>query len=473
MKRILAAIALLLVSLTTSAQFTPGTILGAAQLNNQFSLYVPIAGGTLTGPLTVPSLVVSGSATFTSPNLGTPSSAVLTNATGLPLTTGVTGVLPAANLPIGTSGAALPLLNTGVTWSSNQAVSNAYPGLSTSTDYFRSVIGGFPISDQYAGVGYQINGVVGAVTSPSGSVTGAHIFDSGVSGYAQTSNTLRDAVGLYGESGILASGASAYGLNTEAINCENHSTTNCGYGKGLNVGQLWSIEADVSLYKVGTAQPTGNVAGVASIVYAETQPTGQFNAFYVGQNKNITGTQPWKTGLTVDDGSASTAAIIVGASAAYTSSALASMPMYFMTYNASGTQMPVSVYADTSQNLHASANNIIVDGNANPALGVHNTTTGTTWYLISNGSGNLQFYNGAASPLSVAAASVSANVPLQLSPTTFSALPTCASGTRGMHAFITDASAAITTWHQQVTAGGGSNTAYIACNGSGWYAFDY
>lgn len=38
------------------AQFTAGTLLTAAQLNYQFSLYVPIAGGTLTGPLTVPTL---------------------------------------------------------------------------------------------------------------------------------------------------------------------------------------------------------------------------------------------------------------------------------------------------------------------------------------------------------------------------------------------------------------------------------
>lgn len=58
MKRILAFV-LLLVCAAAHAQFTPGQVLTAAQLNNQFSLYVPLAGGTLTGPLTVPTLASS------------------------------------------------------------------------------------------------------------------------------------------------------------------------------------------------------------------------------------------------------------------------------------------------------------------------------------------------------------------------------------------------------------------------------
>lgn len=62
---------------------------------------------------------------------------------------------------------------------------------------------------------------------------------------------------------------------------------------------------------------------------------------------------------------------------------------------------------------------------------------------------------------------------IQVSNTTYAALPTCNATNTGYIAHITDAASAITAWHQQVTAGGGSSGAFIACNGSGWYAFDY
>jgi len=124
-------------------------------------------GGTgVTTSTGTTNVVLSNSPTLVTPILGTPQSATLTNATGLPLTTGVTGILPVAN---GGTATATPSIVAGT----NVTVSGTWPNQTINAAGAAQVYPGAGIANSTGtawGTSYTTSGtgtVVALATSPT------------------------------------------------------------------------------------------------------------------------------------------------------------------------------------------------------------------------------------------------------------------------------------------------------------------
>lgn len=202
---------------------------GKISLTGAVSGTLPVAnGGTgVTSSTGSGSVVLSTSPTFTTPNLGTPSAGVLTNATGLPLTTGVTGTLPVAN---GGTGTASLTANNVLLGNGTSAVQVVAPGTagnvltSTGTTWASTA----PAS------------AVTSVNSQTGAVVTTGVDSIGCTMWLMCSNTADlGAVGVTVSGSNLRYGYSTNNSRTQTEYAANASNTYSAGGTSLASGGTW------------------------------------------------------------------------------------------------------------------------------------------------------------------------------------------------------------------------------------------
>jgi hypothetical protein len=292
--------------------FTSGGAVYASSTSALTTGTLPVASGgtgvtTSTGTVAV---VLSTSPTLVTPILGTPQSVTLTFATGLPLTTGVTGTLPIANG--GTNGTATPTAGTvaygtgtayafsaaGTTGQVLQSNGASSPTWVTPTAYatvtddtttnatryplFAAATAGNLTTEYVSSTKYQFNPSTGILTATGFSGSGANLTSIPNAALVNSSVTIGSTTIALGASSTTLAGLTSVTSTTFVGDLSGNATTATSATSATNatnVGVTDNTTTNATYYPTFVSNTTGNLPITVSSTKLKYNPsTGALTA---------------------------------------------------------------------------------------------------------------------------------------------------------------------------------------------------